>query len=48
MTGLPETQWGVQLDDGGSMDFYDTEDEARAAWGARGCPIWKISFERVE
>lgn len=36
-----EKSWGVQLDDEGSMDLYDSEQEAREH--ARGCPIWEIT-----
>ena len=46
MTERIMEQWGVELDEAGSMDLYDTEDEARAA--ARGCPIWKVTYARQD
>ena len=46
MSDFLEIAWGVQLDDEGSMDIYDTETEARES--ARGCPLWKITYERID
>lgn len=45
-TNPTENYWGVQLDDSGSMDFWDTEQEARQ--NARGCPVWKVTYELLE
>lgn len=40
---LPALQWGVVLDDAGSTDVYDDEDQARAAARATGGVVVHIT-----
>lgn len=39
-----EIQWGVELDDLGSVDFYE-EEEARAVSAMSSLPLVKITYE---